>query len=218
MKNIIITGASGNLGEVVVAAFKSADYFLNLVIRQAYEDTERIRAWQADLTDAKSVAKLVEDITDADPQIDAVIHLVGGYAPGKLDHTGLSELDQMIDINFKSAFILFQEVLPFLKKQGEGKFICIGAQAAGMPNLARNNVAYAFSKQLLYQFVEIINAAGYAEKISAHILLPTTLDTDLNRKHMPNADFSQWTTLSEISETIKKIVDGQELRSILSFK
>ena len=111
MKNIIITGASGNLGEVVVAAFKSADYFLNLVIRQAYEDTERIRAWQADLTDAKSVAKLVEDITHADPQIDAVIHLVGGYAPGKLDHTGLSELDKMIDINFKSAFILFQEIL-----------------------------------------------------------------------------------------------------------
>jgi short-subunit dehydrogenase len=217
MRNIIITGAAGNLGEVVVDKFKSSEYFLNLVIRQAFENTERVRAWHADLTHANSVAKLVADITSTDAKIDSVIHLVGGYVPGKLEQTSLTELDQMINLNFKSAFFLFQEILPFFKIQGEGKFICIGAKAAGSPRLARNNMAYALSKQLLYQFVEIINAEGYAEKISAHLMLPTTLDTDLNRQQMPHADFSQWTPLSKIADTIKHIVDGQEQNHILPF-
>jgi short-subunit dehydrogenase len=217
MKNIIITGASGSLGEVVVGAFKSDDYFLNLVMRQEYRSGERFKVWNADLTNAHAIGKLVRDITDENPKIDAVIHLVGGYMSGKLAQTNLSDLDQMMNLNFKSAFVLFKEILPFFKNQRESKFICIGAQAASVPELGRNNVAYALSKQLLYKFIQIIQAEEFVEKISAHILLPTTLDTEVNRKQMPHADFSQWTPLSEISETIKKIVEGQEQRGVIHF-
>ena len=51
-------------------------------------------------------------------------------------------------------------------------------------------------------------------------LLRVTLDTPGNRKGMPNADFSQWTPLDFVSETVYNWVDKADRPpngSLLSF-
>ena len=52
--------------------------------------------------------------------------------------------------------------------------------------------------QKLLQFYRII-----------YYLIRTTIDTDSNRKAMPDADFSKWTKKEDIANTIKNMADSQ---------
>ena len=43
-----------------------------------------------------------------------------------------------------------------------------------------------------------------------YLVLRVTLDTPANRKNMPNADFSQWTPLEFVAETVFGWADQQK--------
>jgi NAD(P)-dependent dehydrogenase (short-subunit alcohol dehydrogenase family) len=217
MKNIIITGAAGNLGHAVTAEFAKGAYHMNVSVQKQIENRENQTAWYPDLTDAVAVEEMIKAISASQGRIQAAIHLVGGYKPGSLQETGLQDVAEMIGLNFSTAFNLVHALLPHYREQGGGKFVFIGAKAAMSPSTAGYNVAYALSKQMLVPFAELINAAHGADNISAHILLPGTLDTALNRKMMPDADFTSWTSTSILAETIRNIVDGNESRTIVQF-
>jgi len=217
MKNILITGASGNLGQVVVAEFLKGDYHLNLCMSKRIDGNERLTIYTPDLTNAVEIGQMVADIIGAKGKIDGVIHLVGTYLPGTLDSTSTADIDKMININFKTSFNLMKAILPYFKEAQSGKFIFIGAKAAMYPSMANTSVAYALSKQMLPQLAHLINESDNSKSISAHVLLPHTLDTELNRKSMPDADFSTFTSPHKMAVSMRKIVEGEETRTTLEF-
>ena len=114
----------------------------------------------------------------------------------------------------------FNSVLPLVnhfRKKGGGKLIFIGAKAAYNNSTAINNFAYSLSKQMLFNFTGMINESEAAFNTTAHILLPGTLDTVLNRQQMPDADFSKWTSMQIIAETISNIIAGKEVKTVIEF-
>ncbi len=217
MKNIIITGASGNLGRSVTTEFGKGAYHMNLADTKPEENTENKTAWYPDLKDPVAVQGMVTEIIRIQGEIHAAIHLVGGYKPGILDETSSQDVNEMVALNFNTAFNLVQALLPSFKKNGGGKFVFIGAKAAMNPATAGYNVAYALSKQMLIPFAQMINEAYGAAHVSAHVLLPSTLDTALNRSLMPDSDFSQWTSTVVLAETMRAIIDGAETRETIVF-
>jgi hypothetical protein len=56
----------------------------------------------------------------------------------------------------------------------------------------------------VFRLAELINEEGKGKNISAHVIVPTTMDTPQNRAAMPNADFSKWTTTAKIAEEIAR--------------
>jgi short-subunit dehydrogenase len=217
MKNIIITGAGGNLGQMVVADFFKEDYLLDLCVTKALPVSEKQTMYMPDLTDLEAVQQMVDSILASKRKIDGVLHLVGAYMQGTLDTTTFSDIDKMININFKTGFNLMKALLPHFEKEAKGKFVFIGAKATLDPTMASANVAYAISKQMLLQLANLINEKQKTSNVSAHVLLPGTLDTELNRKHMPDADFSKWTSTQELAKSMQQIIDGQEKRVLIEF-
>ena len=173
--------------------------------------------WYPDLVNEAAVSQMVRDIEKSQGKIDAAVLLLGAYKPGDLNETKSEDVDSMMNINFKSAFYLVHALLPVYQKSGGGKFVFIGAKGAMAAATAGYNVAYALSKQLLVPFTQMINEANKDENISAHILLPGTLDTPLNRKLMPDADFSKWNDTALLAVKIREIVEGKESRDIIEF-
>jgi short-subunit dehydrogenase len=217
MKNILITGASGNLGKVVTAEFISGDYHLNLVVHKQVENSERQTFWYPDLTDIAQVRQMMSSLEQSGVVIDTVIHLVGGYKPGTLNETHSTDVTEMVTLNFNTAFNVVDAFLPHFTANSGGRFVFIGARAAMRPETAGNNVAYALSKQMLLPFAEMINHHGTDKDIAAHVLLPATLDTALNRSLMPDADFSAWTSTEVLAKTIKGVVKRTEPRMLIEF-
>ena len=86
----------------------------------------------------------------------------------------------------------------------EGCLVLPGAQPAlgGTPGM----MGYGMAKAAVHQLTKSLGSekSGLPEKATALALLPITLDTPMNRKWMPKADTSTWTSLDFVSEILLK--------------
>src|SRR5262249_51086897 len=145
----------------------------------------------AELSNGESVRKVVETVASDQGRIDGLIHLMGGFAGGQsVADTGDAVLDQMLEVNLRSAFQMIRAVLPTMRAQGSGRIIAIGSKAAMEP--APMAGVYAASKAALVSLVRTVARENNDTRITANVVLPATMDTPANRAAMPGADFSKW--------------------------
>ena len=123
-RNLIITGAAGNLGKAVVEKFKREGYrVIATVLPGSGESVEEADdVYEVDVTDETAVKDFANDYVMQYGEVDAIGLLVGGYAGGDIEHTGLEDLDKMIKLNFYSAFTMVKSFLPLMKKDGLGEY------------------------------------------------------------------------------------------------
>ena len=55
---------------------------------------------------------------------------------------------------------------------------------------------------MIFKLAESINAEGKDKGVTAIVIVPSTIDTEANRKAMPNADFSKWVPAENIADAI----------------
>jgi NAD(P)-dependent dehydrogenase (short-subunit alcohol dehydrogenase family) len=194
---ILITGASGGLGEAVVEAFLATGatvYGANRAWKNQPHSNPRFHPVEANLTEAAEcdrVAKL------AGP-VDALLHLVGGFDGGKpVAETPDETWDKILDLNLRSAQKIFRAVLPAMTKAGKGRIVAVGSRAAVEP--MANFAAYSVSKAALVTLVKTVALEVKDSGITANIVLPSVIDTPANRAAMPSADASKWVTPESIA-------------------
>lgn len=205
-KNVLVTGAGGNLGKVVVRKFADHGYRVltttspgkksdaNKNIKQEYE---------VDLANEEAVSSMVATLFIDHKTLDAALLLAGGFMPGTLDKTSGQDLVRMFSMNFETAYFTARSVLARMMEQPQGgRIILIGARPALEAKAGKNAIAYALSKSLVFKLAELLNAEGQAKKVITTVIVPGTIDTSANRKAMPEADFNQWVSPEEIAETI----------------
>ena len=73
-------------------------------------------------------------------------------------------------------------------------------------------MGYGMAKAAVHQLVKSLSEpkSGLPNEAIALALLPITLDTPMNRKFMPKADTSTWTSLDFVAELLFKWADGQD--------
>lgn len=197
-KTVLITGASGGLGEEVCRAFQQAGAFVAGAARRADQLKHCDLAVAADLTTAAGAAGAIAAVLAARPALDAVVHLMGGFAAdGVAQETTSETWDRMMDLNARSAFLLFRAALPPMVAQGRGRIIAAGSRAGvAMP---AGLSAYAASKAALHALIQVIAAENKHTGVTANAVLPSTIDTAANRAAMPGADPALWVSPGSIA-------------------
>jgi len=203
-KSIIITGATGNLGGAVTARLLADGYALytTLVPGEKMPEDPRIHGMHIDLQNEDECARYVGEVAARGADLRAGILLVGGFQMGSLAETDMAALDKMLKLNFYTAFPIAKSLFGHFTKVGGGQIFLIGARAALKPEDGKNAVAYALSKSLVFRLAEIINEYGKDKNIHATVIVPSTIDTSLNRQSMPDADFHKWVPAGSIADTI----------------
>ena len=92
-----------------------------------------------------------------------------------------------------------------MQGNGYGRLVFIGARPAINAAQGKNLVAYALSKSLLFKLEEFINEENKGTNVVASVVIPSTIDTEINRKSMPDADPENWVKPSEIAEVLEFI-------------
>jgi NAD(P)-dependent dehydrogenase (short-subunit alcohol dehydrogenase family) len=218
-RNIIITGAGGNLGSAVVDKFKREGYHVIALVNPNLDEhvEEADDKYEVDVTDENSVTEFVKEYQLQYGEIDALALLVGGYASGDISETSQADFEKMFTLNFFSAYHLVKEFLPIMKKQNKGTFLFVGARPALQLSAAVDKLAYAMSKNLVITLSEIIGKTTKDTAIRSHVFVPSVIDTPPNRESMPDADFSKWVSPKEIAETMHYAVNTHSLRN-MTFK
>lgn len=206
MRTIVITGANGNLGNAVVENLHQKGYAICATVGPENltdsfkEKTQNIR--EINLTDEAAVDTYIKDIAQNHPTLDAAILLVGGFAMGDFKTTDGAAIDKQIALNFKTAFFTVKPLMEHFQNMKGGQFILVGARPALNASAGKDMIAYALSKSLVFELANLINAVGKGKGITATVIVPSVIDTEANRKSMPNADVSKWVKAEDIAETI----------------
>lgn len=220
-ENIIITGASGNLGKDVVRKLLDSGYHLYVTLGShnidVFDNLPLVNSQSVDLTDVNAASAFISNTIEKAGAVQSAIFLAGGYAPGNIEETDFTAIEKMMQINFFTAFNLVKPLMVHFKEQGGGQFIFIGARPALVAKQGAGNFAYALSKSLIFKMAEMINAEGEADHITASVIVPSTIDTPTNREAMPEADFSKWIPTSDIAETIAFVLSetGKKMRQTI---
>jgi NAD(P)-dependent dehydrogenase (short-subunit alcohol dehydrogenase family) len=90
----------------------------------------------------------------------------------------------------------------FLSRPAGGRFILVGARPGLVSKAGKDFFAYSVSKSMVFKLAEMINAEGEGKNVSATVIVPSVIDTDANRKSMPDADFSDWVSPEQIAGAI----------------
>jgi len=208
---VIVTGAAGSLGSAIARAFQSAGAKLTLVdrvdgrLQQIYpemaDSPDIFFANSIDLTKADDIQAMVDGTLDHFGQIDVLVNVAGGYRAGTPVHeTPVETWDFMLNINARSVFLTSGVVIPHMLERGYGRIVSVGARVA-MRSRA-NMAAYSVSKAAVVRLTESMSAELEGTGVYVNCILPRTIDTPVNRKAMPDADYSRWTKPEAIAEVI----------------
>jgi len=207
-RNCLITGAAGNLGRAVAAAFASAGAALTLLDH----DDEKLRSAhgpsggqkvlvRADLRDADSIANAVKMSLDRFGRIDILCNIAGGFRMGQPVHETSDETwSAMLDLNAKSVINMARAVVPGMLAAAYGKIVNIAATAGlgGKENMG----AYSASKSAVIRLTESMAAELRDKGINVNCILPSIIDTPQNRAAMPKADPHRWVTPEALAEVV----------------
>lgn len=210
-KVVLVAGGTGGLGRAVTLAFLEAGARVSVTYR-VQQELEALRSaagkyavnlegYAVDVTDEIAVRQLVERILGKFQRLDALVNTVGGYAGGtKLWDLDTKVFEQMLALNLRSGYALSRAAARAMLKQGRGAIVNVAAKAA--LDHASGAAAYAASKSAAVAMVDSLAADLKGTGVRANTILPSVIDTEANRKAMPNADFAKWPKPEEIARVI----------------
>jgi NAD(P)-dependent dehydrogenase (short-subunit alcohol dehydrogenase family) len=207
-KVVIISGATGGLGETVSQVFYEAGAKVTLIGREQKTKPlveawgqERTLALEANLVKPEEAERVVAATLDRFGRVDILLNLAGGFSGGQpVSETPLDVLDAMLDINLRTAYNMCHAALKPMIDQQWGRIVNIGSRDALVGRAGYS--AYGISKAGVVRLTETIAAEVKYYNITANVILPGTIDTEANRQAMPTADFSKWVKPAEIAQVM----------------
>jgi NAD(P)-dependent dehydrogenase (short-subunit alcohol dehydrogenase family) len=208
---VLVAGGTGGLGSAVSVGFVEEGATVVVTYRKQTEFdallhaagacASRLEGYGIDITDNAAVSQMVSSIVAKHGRLDVMINAVGGYAAGwKLWDAGPKVLDQMLSLNLYSGYVLARSVVPAMLKQGRGAIVNVASRAA--IDHAASSAEYAASKAAAVAMVDSLAADLRGTGVRANSILPSIIDTEANRKAMPDADFSKWPRPRDIAHVI----------------
>ena len=205
-KVVVVTGASGALGRVVVEAALARGARvagLDYAASQIPATANRIALGDVDLSDAAEATKAIDAVAAHFGSLDALVNIAGGFAFEAVAEGDPRTWQHMYTLNVLTALNASRAAIPHLAVSASARIVNIGA--IGALQAGSGMGAYAASKAGVHRFTEAL-AAEWKGKITVNAVLPSIIDTTANRASMPKADFTKWVTPQELAEVILFLV------------
>ena len=188
---IVLTGATGGLGQAAAQAFANQGHSLVLLgtdqtrLDELTSDlglpAERVLTYTLDLRDGPAVQKMVEAVVAKFKRIDALFHLVGGWVGGKtLADASTDDLEFMLGQHVWTTFYLFQAISPKLAANGWGRVMVVSASTTTKP--PGKGGPYTAAKAAQENLVLTLAAELKDHGVTANIIQVKAIDEDQQGK------------------------------------
>jgi NAD(P)-dependent dehydrogenase (short-subunit alcohol dehydrogenase family) len=209
-RTVLVAGGTGALGSAVSLAFLAEGARVVASGRHAAEfdalalaagaGQDRLAFAQADIADPTQAARAVEEAARGAP-LAAVVNAVGGWAGGaQVAAEPPDLLARMIAANLAPGHTLARAAVPALARAGGGAIVEVASMAAigAQPGQASYAASKAAALSLFLSLAEEVRA----QRIRVNVVLPGTMDTEANRRAIPNADRSTWARTEDVARVI----------------
>jgi 3-oxoacyl-[acyl-carrier protein] reductase len=214
-----ITGGSRGIGaaiakrlaadgaNVAITYTKGADAAAS-VVREIERAGRKAIAIQADAADAEAVGAAVEKTVATFGRLDVLVNNAGTAVPKKFEETTLEEMDRMIDINIRGAFVATQAALKHMKDGG--RIIMIGS-CVGERMMTPGLVPYSATKGAVKMFSQGLSREVGNRGITVNNIQPGPIDTELN----PAA--GEWAAPQKAATALNRYGSVDEVAALVAF-
>jgi 3-oxoacyl-[acyl-carrier protein] reductase len=186
----LVSGGSRGIGAAIAAALAEAGAAVAVNYRERAAEADavvtkirdiggRAIATAADVSQATSVAKMVDDVASALGPIDILVNNAGMAIVRGIDELTEGDFDQTIAVNLKSAFLCTQAVLPAMRAKKWGRIVNISSGAAR--GAGAIGVHYNASKAGMEGLTRGYAARLVKEGITVNAVAPSLIETDMMR-------------------------------------
>ncbi len=206
-----ITGASGGIGrEICLSLAKEGvkvvlfggtkQEKLNETAKIIEEFGGALGVYAGDLTDDKTLNALFEKAIKEIGKIDILINNAGMAFNCDFEKTQTEILDKIMNINFRSPYLLTQQALPYIKKSNRASIINIASVVAhnGYPQQS----AYVASKHALLGFTKSLATEVYQDGVRVHAISPGGVYTDMIKIARPDLTADGMIMPQEIADIV----------------
>lgn len=198
---IVITGGHGVLGRAVLEA-ALADGLKVAVIDHASGKSAPegvLELGGVDLTDAAATEQAIGAAVERFGRLDALLNIAGGFVWQTVDDPEPA-WTRMFALNLTTAVNASRAALPHLKASPEGRIVNVGAN--GALKAAAGMGPYAASKSGVHRLTESLAEELKSTSVTVNAVLPSILDTEQNRKDMPDADPGKWVRPADLAQVM----------------
>ncbi len=209
-KVAVITGGTGNLGQIVTSRFVHAGARVAVAFRGDAEWEALLAALpegamplglKTDVTDEASVQRLMAETVGQFGGVHILLNLVGAYEAGvDIWDTPVETWDKMQDTNLKSAFLCAKHALRHMVPQDFGRIVSVSSKVA--EDLPVKSAPYAVAKAGVIALTKCIAAEVKGTGVAAMAIMPSVIDTPATRANFPKAPFAKFVKPEQIAEVL----------------
>ena len=186
-KNIIVTGASGGIGNAIIKKLNKAG--VNILasgtriekLEELKKNFENIKILRFDISQSEKIEEFIENATDElGGSLDGIINNAGITQDNLAIRMSLEEWQKVININLTSTFLLSKFAIKKMLKNKSGKIVNITSVVGHTGNLGQAN--YTASKAGIVAMSKSL-AIEYAKKnININCISPGFIKTAMTDK------------------------------------
>ncbi|MBL0924624.1 MAG: glucose 1-dehydrogenase [Sphingomonadaceae bacterium] len=187
-KTAVVTGGSKGLGEAISLALAEAGANVVAVAR----DPESLAALAARHTNIEIWAANVMDASFpealAQRDVDILVNNAGTNMPLPMAEVAIDILDNMLNLNVRSAYLVAQAAVRSMLRRGNGGAIVNITSQMGHVGSPRRTV-YCMTKHALEGLTKAMAVELAPHNIRVNSVAPTFIETPMTRPMLDNADF-----------------------------
>lgn len=177
-KIIVITGTRKGIGLELTKHFLEQGHIVIGCSRRKSEFTHKsYEHYIVDVSDEKSVVKMIRSIKKIHGSIDVLLNNAGIAAMNALLLTPLSTFKKVFDTNVQGTFLFLRETAKTMIKQRRGRIINYSTVAAALD--LEGEAIYAASKAAVESLTRVASKELGQYGITVNAIGPTPIETDL---------------------------------------
>jgi short-subunit dehydrogenase len=169
---VLLTGASGGLGEAIARALADRGARLVLSGRRAEALDALARELDAeaavyDLGDRAQVERLAAEASD----VDVLVANAGLAAPGTLQKLDPATIDHVLEVNLRAPIMLARLLSGAMVERGRGQLVFVASFAGKVPSAGESSI-YTATKFGLRGFAHVLRAQMRRKGVGVSLVTP----------------------------------------------
>ncbi|MEN2993154.1 MAG: 3-oxoacyl-[acyl-carrier-protein] reductase [Bacteroidia bacterium] len=204
-KTILVTGGTRGIGRAIVEAvlaagaqvaftYRGSQQLAEALVAQA---PERLRSYQADVTDGKRAEAIVNDILQVWKRLDGLVNNAGITQDNLLLRMTEAQWDAVLNTNLKGPFLYTKAALKPMLAQRSGSIVNISSIVGLQGNPGQAN--YAAAKAGLIAFTRSVAREVGSRNIRVNAIAPGFIRTDMTA-NLPAEEWRKTIPLGRLGE------------------
>ena len=224
---VFITGISSGFGLETARLLAQQGYTVYGTVRREVEPLPQVHYLKVDVRDRDDVNKAVAEVVEKEGRIDVLVNNAGMGIGGPLEMASEEEIRLQMDTNFMGLVHCVDAVLPYMRRQGNGRIIALSS-IGGLMGLPYQGF-YSASKFAIEGYCEALRLETQPLGIQVVVLRPGDFSTGFtdsrkkaNDENVLQAYPSYKTAIEKVEHDekggLKPIVLAQKISKIIKMR